>query len=229
MNDNHRNKGILLPLEEDIKTASTYLTEQQNQLVNKLKIHHNPEDFEKLCEVLIADLIIFNCRRAGEVARSELKHYLERGNVDFEGDLKSVLTESELAAKNSLTLFYVPGKRDRTVPILLTDSMRKSIDFLITLRNYFHVENKRLLFPRIYSDRPYDACRIIRDLKSQVKLKKPSHLTSTGLRYEIATHAHIEDASNPGYRNVLFSHMGHTEAVHNEKYVTPLPVFNLCN
>ncbi|CAH0392008.1 unnamed protein product [Bemisia tabaci] len=226
-NAKRRNKVPLMPLEADIKTMSTYLTELENSLYDKLKECPDPNLFEKMCEAVIADLIVFNCRQAGEVARAELNDYLSRNNVEFEENLESLLSPSELAAKASLTTFYILGKRGRSVPILMTETMKKCVDLLVTLRDKLEVPNKnKLLFPRLYSDRPYDSCRIIRDLKSKINLQKPDHFTSTGLRHEVATHSKIQNADK-NYTSVLASHMGHTESVHESNYQLPVPLLQV--
>lgn len=87
-------------------------------------------------------------------------------------------------------MFYVTGKRDRTVPVLLTETMKKAVDMIVPLRSEMGVSDNPLLFPRLYSDKPHDSCRIIRQLREKLPLKKPDHFTSTGLRHEIATHSH---------------------------------------
>jgi hypothetical protein len=100
-------------------------------LYEELKLNPDPLKFYLLCENLIAEIIIFNCRRGGEVSRATMEDYL---TIDFEGNLEFILCETELKAKDELTMFYVPGKRGRNVPILLTKSMKKCIDLIVTLR-----------------------------------------------------------------------------------------------
>lgn len=115
----------------------------------------------------------------------------------------------------------MPGKLVRAVPVLLTKDMKNSIELLISCREKLNitVQNK-LLFARVFTDKPFDGSKIIREFKSLCNLSKPEFLTATALRHHLAVKTSI--VGNEAFTEHVCQHMGHTKDVHKKNYRFPI-------
>jgi len=88
----------------------------------------------------------------------------------------------------------IAGKRGRTVPILFTPSMQRSIDFLIKTRKDVGVhDNNHYLFPRssFGSLSPLRSSDSLYFFSRECGATKPENITSTKLRKHVATVSQI--------------------------------------
>lgn len=216
-------KPVVMPDDDDIRIMNEKVAELEELYYNDLKKTVTIENYERLCQITIAKMILFNRRRAGEVARAELEFYLNRPNNQntMSPEILSQLTETEKITMKNLEVIIVPGKIIRAVPILITKSMARNIDFIIACRDSLKIPaNNNLLFARPGTENPFVGSSILRDIRQLLSLKKPYNLTSTGLRHHCATMTqvngkHIETED-------LAEFMGHTVDIHKRKYRYPL-------
>ena len=161
-------------------------------------------------------------RRAGEVARAELFYYINRkSNDDLTEDVLSTLSEQEKLTLKELSVFMVPGKLLHSVPILLTKQMKKCVELIISCRAKLNVSiANKLLFPRVFTENPFDGSKIIRELRETCHLKRKTDMTSTGLRHHVATKTQIY--GNDGYTENVCQFLGHTQNVHKQNYRLPI-------
>ena len=87
----------------------------------------------------------------------------------------------------------IAGKRGRTVPILFTPSMQRSIDFLIKTRKDVGVHDNHYLFPRssFGSLFPIRSSNSLYSFFRECGATKPENITSTKLRKHVATVSQI--------------------------------------
>lgn len=215
-------KPRVMPQDEDIKLIAKKIKELENIYYAQLLSDPTPENYENLCKITIAHIIILNRRRSGEVARAELEYFLNRPpNDELTEDVLETLNEEEKNSLNELTVFMVPGKLVHTVPILLTKTMKKSIDLLVATRSAVKVKStNKLLFARVYTDNPFDGSKVIRELRQQCELKKIAHMTATGLRHHVATKSQIH--GDDRYTENICTFLGHTKNIHIQNYRLPL-------
>ncbi|KAK2907321.1 hypothetical protein Q8A67_006306 [Cirrhinus molitorella] len=155
------NKSTRLPLAKDIQKLQLYLV--------------------TLCQV-----ILFNRRREGEVARMTVKNFEDRGMSQLNDDISTGLTEIEKRLCKQFVRVELKGKKGRKVAVILTSDMTANLSLLISKRKECGVtENNNYLFAVPCSDGHYrgqfgqfaDACGA----------EDPQNLRSTNLRKQIAT------------------------------------------
>lgn len=215
-------KPIIMPDDDDIVTVVRKVKDLEEKYYEKLSEFVTVDNYENLCRVIICHIILFNRRRPGEVARAELYHYINRPpNEDLTNDVLEALTKDEKDALPHLSVFMVPGKLVRSVPILLTNAMKSCIDLIVTSRSTLNipVEN-HLLFARPFTNNSFDGSKVLRDIKSLCVLKKPESLTATGLRHHMATKTQI--VGSESYTEKACMHLGHSMAIHKQNYRFPI-------
>lgn len=215
-------KSIVMPDDEDIKILGKKVKELETEHFHKLSKSVTPENYESLCKICIGHIILLNRRRPGEVARAELYHYINRApNEELTDDVIKALSEEELKALPHLTVFMVPGKLVRAVPILLTETMKACIDLIISCRCTLKIPTtNKLLFGRIYTDNPFDGTKILRELRKLCTLQKADFLTATGLRHHIATKSQVY--GDDTFTDKICQHLGHTKTIHKQNYRFPI-------
>ncbi|XP_039287568.1 uncharacterized protein LOC111055225 isoform X2 [Nilaparvata lugens] len=213
---------IIMPDDCDIKHMTDSVKAMEVDYYNELSQDVDANNYEKLCKCTIAHIILLNRRRPGEVARSELSHFLNRPQNECPTpDVLDSLTEDERMALPEVSVFMVPGKLLRSVPILLTKSMEKAINLLITCRSKLQIPPENpLLFARVYTLNPFDGSKILRELRTTCKLLKPNFLTATGLRHHIATKSQV--FGDPEFTEKICQHLGHTSEIHKKNYRFPI-------
>ncbi|XP_033106341.1 uncharacterized protein LOC117108440 [Anneissia japonica] len=138
LNKRKRNKPKVLPLADDLKKLNAYLDNHIDKHEEALKKDHtSTKDWLELSQGLLARVSLFNKRRSGETERLNLEDYVKGLDADdnIPKEIFNSLTEIEKALALKLQRIEVAGKRDRNVPILLTNSMVKQINFLNQTRN----------------------------------------------------------------------------------------------
>lgn len=215
-------KEEVMPADEDIATVMNMVKKQLTTLYEKLNKEVNASTYESLCKAVICELLLFNRRRPGELVRAELFNYCNRPKNDaLTEDVLAVLSEEEKKSLSRFSVFMVPGKNVRTVPILFTEVIKNCLDLLITSRSTLKIPiENRLLFPRVLSNKPFDGSKILKEFASMCTLKKPQHLTATGLRHNLATKTSL--AGKESLTENVCEQLGHSLAVHKQNYRYPI-------
>ncbi|XP_030854616.1 uncharacterized protein LOC115918254 [Strongylocentrotus purpuratus] len=223
-----RNQPKLLPLTSDVVALSRHLEVQAELCVDKLSSGtaiENHSTWRELNKTMLAHLIVFNRRRQGEISKMTLDDYnkIKKGESHMvEGQLE-MLKDWEKNLVKFLWRVEVVGKRGRTVPILVTDSMKSCVDTLVSHREEAGVNpSNKYLFAVANSDttshvRGSDA---LRELSEACGAQNPSTLRSTKLRKHVATMSQLMSLRDHEM-DALANFMGHDIRIHREYYRLP--------
>lgn len=111
-------KAETIPLDEDIRTLSLRVEGLYAEYISNLKTTPCKTYFEKLNTLVIVDIILLCRRRPRDILWSTLHFYSQLTNNN--GQDVEFLTSEEKQSGDELEIFYVPGKNDTKVPILIT-------------------------------------------------------------------------------------------------------------
>ncbi|XP_028037005.1 uncharacterized protein LOC114248078 [Bombyx mandarina] len=216
-------KSQVMPLEKDIEKLTMKIHELEIKYYNDLKKDISIINYENLCEVTIAHIILLDRKRSGDVAEAELQYYLNRKTEEIPPQVLEMLDEDQKKAITDLDIFQIPGKRVRSVPVLLTKTMSKNIDLIISCRSSCNISpNNVYLFARPLTEEPFNGGRCLNRIKSMCNLKKPEMVTATGLRHHIATVSQVHAKQNDKFTEHLATFLGHDMHVHASNYRLPL-------
>lgn len=144
-----------MPLDEDIRRITEKLNELEKKYSKQLKKDLTVLNYENLCTV--AHIIVMDKKRAGDVAEAKICFNLNRKQEETPAKIFELLSEEQKQPIDQLDVFMIPGKRTRSVPVLLTKQMRRNIDTIVASRKSVGVaENNPLLFARPLTSRPFD-------------------------------------------------------------------------
>jgi hypothetical protein len=211
-------KPDILPDSDDITMAFNQLSNRCNESIDKLKKYPSHKHYNDLAKICIAQIIILNRRRPGEVTRALLDQYLKKEDNTIPDNWNlSNLTQSQKDNAHNMDLFYIAGKGTQKVPCILTKTMREGIDALVASRNLLKIDS-HYLFPKPGVDTLsccYDGTIIIDELRSSFRgqMKKPSDFTATGLRHHAATMSQLLGADI-----YLFIYLHASKQFHNQLY-----------
>lgn len=176
---------------------------------------------------MLAQLILLNRKRAGEVQRIFLETYLNGSSEAPQEEILMSLSEVERELSNKFKRLVIRGKRGRGVPILFTPKLQKSLSILLSLREKFCVKENEYLFA--VPNTPNSCVRasdVLRRMAVESGAKNPASLTSTKLRKQIATVAQLL-SFNEGDIEQLANFMGHSKEIHKTFYRLPENVYQV--
>ena len=140
-----------------------------------------------------------------------------------EKDVENCLTKLERKLCKTLTRIEIVGKRGRTVPVILTNEMKKWLDLLVQCRGTAGVNtNNNYVFARanygsLNHIRGSDCLRVF---SKDCGAKEPKLLRSTKLRKQIATLSQVLNLKD-NEMDLLADFLGHDIRVHREFYRLP--------
>lgn len=157
--------------------------------MNALKEEVSSSNWKDLAKVTLAQVILFNRRRAGEVSSMPFSAYLSRDTSETHEDVNLAITPLEYKLCKYFIWITIVGKRGRRVPVLLTPLMKESLDTLIENREDCGVlDENGFLFALPHSVHYLRGLDCIRHFVHECDgIKNPKVLTSTKLRKHIAT------------------------------------------
>lgn len=214
------NKPLVLPLAEDVKLLHRHLSEMAQRAMESLGDEPSEPAWCELCQVTLAQVVIFNRRRGGEAQRMSLSAY--HGNVEnVNEDIEGCLSAFEKVLCREFKIVYIEGKKGRKVPVLLTPVIQRQISLLAEHRITVGVSaNNDYLFARRNSSEPYRSSDCLRRFASECKAKNPNAITSTKLRKHVATMSQML-ALTENELDLLANFLGHDIRVHREYYRLP--------
>jgi len=225
------NKPALLPLTSDIKLFKDYIVKLEKESYNNLKTNpNNVQYYRNLQESVLAQIVLLNRRRAGEVQRITLDTYTNAESEISQEEIQLALSSVELKLTESFKRVVIRGKRGRGVPILFTPQLQKSFKYLIELRKTASfIENENIyLFSLPQSLGCLRASDVIRKYSKLCGAKNPENITSTHLRKHVATVAQLLNMSE-GDIEQLATFMGHSKDVHKNFYRLSESAFQVNN
>ncbi|KAJ8046141.1 hypothetical protein HOLleu_04717 [Holothuria leucospilota] len=216
------NKPQMLPLGEDVVKLSRHLREISKK--HSEILHANSSDngaWYILAKATLAQLILFNRRRSGEVERVLLE---ECNNITSElnEDVLSSLSKWEQSLCKKLKRLEIRGKRGRRVPILMTEALHCNVQKLIFTRKDVDISDTNIyLFARPFpSQHPIRGQDCIRQYSVECGVSHPENITSTRLRKQIGTLSQVFNLQD-NELDILATFMGHDIAVHRNYYRLP--------
>ncbi|CAM4652493.1 unnamed protein product [Leuciscus chuanchicus] len=84
----------------------------------------------QLAKLTLAQIIVFNRRRAGEVSKIRLKSFHERDNTKLHEDVALGFSKTEQKLCNYFSRIEIMGKKGRKVAVLLTPSVVNALSLL---------------------------------------------------------------------------------------------------
>ncbi|KAM4592751.1 uncharacterized protein PAE49_003226 isoform 2-T2 [Odontesthes bonariensis] len=217
------NSPQILPLSEDIKKLQDHLKCLEEVHKNNLIDQPSQKSWSALSQVTLAQLILFNRRREGEVSRMELNTYLQRNKHSMHDEVLESLSPFEKKLCENLIRVEVRGKRGRRVPVLFQTSIKESVELLIKTREEVGISpTNPYIFARPFygsqeSIRGYDC---LKRFSESCGAKHPGNLTSTKLRRHVATVSQLLNLQTHEL-DQLATFMGHDIEVHREFYRLP--------
>ncbi|MGH0150540.1 UNVERIFIED_CONTAM: hypothetical protein FKN15_026468 [Acipenser sinensis] len=135
----------------DVKTLHAYLEDKQNEYQRALHSESSIKTFANLTKVTLSQVILFNRRREGEVAKMPLDAFTRRDMSGLHEDVAISLSELENKLSQHFTRLEIRGKRDRKVPVLLTPTMVAAMNLLVQKRGDCQVADENgYMFARAY-------------------------------------------------------------------------------
>ncbi|XP_041466027.1 uncharacterized protein LOC121416603 [Lytechinus variegatus] len=217
-------KGKNIPFTEDtVKLNETLATDMEEAKTN-LQQEVNIENWRGLCEVTLAQAIVFNRRRPGDTQHLEVQDFksqMKEGIMQHD-EIFASLSPAEKIAASRLNLVMVRGKRDRGVPILLTKEMTECVNILIEQRDRVGInEDNPFVFACLGNSlNPLRGHDCIRRFASSCGAKHPDLLTATKVIKHIATCSQVLNLSGNELEQ-LANFLGHNIHVHREYYRLP--------
>ena len=221
---NKMNKGQGLPLTEDIKKLQSMLKEKNEKLVVLLQKSVKKSIWDELNQTTLARIVMFNRRRGGEAERITVQAFCEkRSKNDSLKEIEDSLKPVEKLLCKTFSRVEIRGKRGRTVPILLTPALEKSINLLIETRKLAGVNPQN---PYVFARSSFDSLNPIRSSDCLRKfavecgVTKATNITSTKLRKHVATVSQILNLEKNDLE-IMAGFLGHDIRIHNSFYRLP--------
>lgn len=225
------NKPTRVPLAQDLKALTLHLKQKAEELAivfeNSKSTH---VEWRELCEVTLAQLVLFNKKRAGEAERLEVKQYLD--GIDHGKNMQEevVLSLSPLERKLAEVIDRVEirGKRGRCVAILLPENLRRQLDLLLKYRTISKVEKQNIyMFARPGETQfPVRATDALRRFARECGAKHPELLTSISFRKHVAVMSQMLNLKE-NELDILAGFLGHDVRIHREFYRLPQDVLQV--
>ncbi|XP_051980797.1 uncharacterized protein LOC127642110 [Xyrauchen texanus] len=215
------NVPTIMPFTEDVQKMHTYLSEVQDKWFKTLSESPSTKAWMELAKVCLAQMILFNRRREGEVSSMPLSAFLSRDTSDPHEDVDWALSEVEKKLCRHFTRVITRGKRGRPVPILLTPKMLCALELLIKQREACGVlKNNPYMFARPEAMTHFRGSDCLRGFAKVCGAKCPKSLTSTRLRKHAATLSTVLNMTDTEM-DQLANFLGHDIRIHREFYRLP--------
>ncbi|KAJ4946547.1 hypothetical protein JOQ06_024212 [Pogonophryne albipinna] len=216
------NSPQLLPFTKDIQYLHSHLSEKQLECLKDLKEEVSQSNWKDLAKVTLAQVILFNRRREGEVSRMPVSAYLSRDLSETHEDVNLALTTLEQKLCKHFVRITIVGKRGRKVPVLLTPLIRESLHTLIKKREECEVLKENVFLFALPNSVHYlrgsDCLRHF--VRECTNIKNPKALTSTKHRKHIATLSTVLNLKTTEL-DQLADFLGHNIEVHRKHYRLP--------
>ncbi|XP_077422406.1 uncharacterized protein LOC144052330 isoform X6 [Vanacampus margaritifer] len=221
LHEEHFNKASTLPFTEDVQRLHRHLETTGSLASENLDKIPSTKVYGELCRVTLAKIILFNRRRGGEVAKMQLKSFLQRDTADLHKDVAVGLTKFEQKLCKHFSRVEIRGKRGRKVAVLLSPDMVDSLTQPINKRKDCEVPEENIfLFARPNCLTPYRGSDCLRTYANECGAQNPEHLRSTQLRKHVATLSQVLNLKNHELDQVA-DFLGHDIRVHREYYRLP--------
>lgn len=193
-----------------------------------LKQSFSYDNWCSLAEVTLTSVHVFNRRRAGEIERALIEDFqnVEKLNENMYNDIYKSLSAQHKEIAQKYVRFCIRGKKGRTVPVLLSHELFKSINLILKLREQANVSKRN---PYIFGlpcnekhrYRHLRACLLLRKFAKECNAKYSNTLRGTILRKHVAMYCIQLNLTDVDVSD-LATFMGHADKIHKEHYRQPL-------
>ncbi|XP_058262888.1 uncharacterized protein LOC131363913 isoform X1 [Hemibagrus wyckioides] len=198
-----------------------FLDQKQEEYFQSLSKDASTKNWSQLAKIALAQTILFNRRREGEVSKMPLKAFISRNADDLHEDIALALSELEKKLCNHFTRIEIRGKRGRKVPVLLTPVMQKNMELLVEKRENCGIPSENIyMFARPAALSHFRGSDCLREFATECGARNPKALSSTKLRKHIATLSNVLNLNNTEL-DQLADFLGHDVRVHREYYRLP--------
>ena len=226
--DRKRNKITMLPLSGDVEKLNTYLNGMSAEYCALLRTARAAEEqltvehcWRILAETTLVQVIVFNRRRQGEVSRMTLDDYERKTTANLSDDTATALSPMELSLAKLFVRVEIIGKRNRTVPVILTAKHQACIDLLNEHRSASGIRlDNRYLFAYSHSENHLRGHAALKTASVACGAQHPATLTSTNFRKHVATLCQVLNLKDYEL-DMLAQYMGHDITVHRQYYRLP--------
>ncbi len=181
------NVPALMPFTEDVQKMHTYLSQMQDEWYKSLSESSSTKAWMELAKVCLAQIILFNRRRGGEVASMPLSAFFSRDTSDPHEGVDWALSEVEKKLCRHFLRIITMGKCGQPVPILLTPKMLCSLELLVKQREPCGVlKDNGYMFARPEAMTHLRGSDCLRGFAKACGAKCPISLTSTRMRKHAA-------------------------------------------
>jgi hypothetical protein len=205
-----------MPTDEDFAKLCDGLRDLLTERLEEMKVNPNSKTWRDLAEVVLADEIVYNGKRGGDVGQMKVLDYICAMNVQqrLSGAVFASLSEEEKDCAGHHFLISVKGKRNRINSVILTEQLKEAMDTLLETRDACGVLKSNPYFFAIPGFSTYLMPSVV--LKKFITKFAVTNMATRKIRKFIAT---VLQAS-PGTLTVdqLARHLGHEFSVHNEYY-----------
>lgn len=215
------NVPSLMPFTEDVQKLHAYLRQAQDEWYNSLTEVPSTKAWVELSKVCLAQIILFNRRREGEVSSMPLNAFSSRDTSDPHEDVDWALSEVEKKLCRHFSRIIIRGKRGRPVPVLLTPKMLSALELLVKQRDACGVpKDNAYMFARPEAMTHFRGSDCLRGFATVCGAKCPKSLTSTRLRKHAATLSTVLNMTDTEM-DQLANFLGHDIRIHREFYRLP--------
>ena len=188
--DAHLNKEQKMASDSDVKKFNNGLKDDLTSALESFKDHPNERDYFLIQKLTLVFLIVYNRKRAGEVAKCKLKNFLDSKIGDY-GKQQTVidkLSKLEQAIIDKHHLMRIVGKKGRHVSVLIPELLKDAMDILVECRDYAKIDKKNdYLFCKANMEGYLNPWPVISSLSKKYNLDHPETIRSTNLRKHLAT------------------------------------------
>ncbi|XP_034747424.1 uncharacterized protein LOC117956459 isoform X1 [Etheostoma cragini] len=221
------NKPSTLPFTKDVQILHQYLKKAAESAFCSLKEEATTQNYGRLAQLTLAQIIVFNRRRAGEISQMSLRSFYERDNTKLHEDVAMGLSMTEQKLCSYFSRVDITGKMGRKVSVLLTPRVVDALFLLASRRTECGVcATNVFLFARPASMSHYKGQDCLRVHASQCGAKHPGYLRSAQLRKHVATLSQVLHLKTNELEQVA-DFLGHDIRVHPDFYRLPVPTTHL--
>ncbi|CAM4652721.1 unnamed protein product [Leuciscus chuanchicus] len=223
LNKSKFNKPSTIPFTHDVQLLHQHLEKKSADAFESLKHHESSQTYAELAKVTLAQVIIFNRRRAGEVSKMTLECFRKRDQTELHDDIAVSLSPFEQKMAKHFSRVEIMGKKGRKVAILLNPELVSAIKLLVDKRDACEVDRDNpFLFgrPKCSPNSFFRGQDCIRLFASQCGAQHPEYLRSTQLRKQVATMSQVLNLRD-NELDQLANFLGHDIRVHRDYYRLP--------
>ncbi|XP_026187046.1 uncharacterized protein LOC113144933 isoform X2 [Mastacembelus armatus] len=211
-----RNVPALVPFTEDAQKMHQFLNQVQDECSSALSESPSTKAWIDLTKVCLAQTILFNRNREGQVASMPLSAFLCRDTSDSLQDLDWALSEVEKNLCRHFSRIVIWAKEDRPVPVLLTPKMLFALELLAKHREACGVlKDNGYMFARPKTMTHFRGSDCLRGFAKACGAKCPKSLTSSKLRQHAAILSTVLNVTDTEIEQ-LASFLAHDAGIHSE-------------